>query len=446
MSSDRYQKSKQLFERAQQSLAGGVSSNVRKFDKPFPLYFEHGKGAHLYDADGNRYVDYVLGRGPLILGHTHPEVIEATCQQLWKGQVYAAQHTLEVELAERIVSVIPSAERVRFGISGSEAVHAALRLARAYTGRNVVVKFEGHYHGWLDNILYSLSPDPGKAGDADAPKGLQESPGQFPAEESHVAVLPWNNLKVLEEYLSAHSNEIAAVITEPIMGNTGVILPKSGYLERMRQLCTKYGIVLIFDEVITGFRVSLSGAQGLFGIQPDLSIFGKAIANGLPMSCLAGRADLFALIADSKVGHGGTYNSLPPAIAAAVATMRVLERDGGAVYRQLEASGSAVMKGIQDRAAALQVPAIVQGHPAFFYVAFPNQPGEITDYRSSLNANNELYARFVTAMADRGVRLIPRGNWFNSAAHDSQDVSDTLVAVDGALAEVAVPHYQAVNR
>src|SRR4051812_36365131 len=228
---ERYIQSRSLLQRAERSLAGGVSSNVRRGDKPLPLYFESAQGSRLFDADGNEYIDYVLGRGPLILGHTHAEVIEATCAQLWKGQVYAAQHEAEVTLAEAIQRIVPSAERVRFGISGSEAVHAALRLARAYTGRELIVKFEGQYHGWLDNILYSLSPSK----DA-VPEGLPESKGQFSSRDSRVSVLPWNNRPALEEYFREHGPEIAAVITEPVMCNTAVIEPQHGYLQSLREI------------------------------------------------------------------------------------------------------------------------------------------------------------------------------------------------------------------
>lgn len=442
---DRYAKSRALLARAEKSLAGGVSSNVRKADKPYPLYFDSGVGSRIFDADGNEYIDYVLGRGPLILGHSEQSVLDATSTQLQRGQVYAAQHELEIELAERVVRLVPSAELVRFGISGSEAVHAALRLARAFTGRNIIVKFEGHYHGWLDNILYSLSPSPDLAGDALHPKGLPESIGQFSAEDSRVVVLPWNNVAVLEAFLEKHGRDIAAVITEPIMCNTGVILPAPGYLEALRELCTKHGSLLIFDEVITGFRVSIAGAQGFYNIAPDLSIFGKAIANGLPMSCLAGSADVMSLIAKGKVGHGGTYNSLPPAIAAGVATLDLLAADNAAAYQRIWSTGIALMKGIRERAAKLGVPAIVQGHPSIFFVAFPfldqTSVQDVTDYRSSLSTNNDLYAQFVCALADRGVRIIPRGNWFLSSSHDDADVEQTLTAIEESLAEIAVPYY-----
>jgi glutamate-1-semialdehyde 2,1-aminomutase len=443
--SERYARSIADLERSRKTLAGGVSSNVRAGDKPFPLFFERGAGSHLWDVDGNEYIDYVLGRGPLILGHTHEAVIEATCAQLRKGQIYAAQHELEFELAERVCSIVPCAELVRFGISGSEAVHAALRLARAATGRQTVVKFEGQYHGWLDNILYSLSPDPLRAGDANAPCTLPESAGQFAGADSHLVVLPWNNIEVLERYLQAHGGEIAAVITEPVMCNTAVIPPREGYLEAMREMCTQHGIVLIFDEVITGFRLSLAGAQGYFNIVPDLTIFGKAIANGMPISCLAGKEKYMGLIAAGKVGHGGTYNSIPPAVAGAIATLDELQRSDGAVYTGMERSGVRLKEGIAKLAERWGIPAVVQGYGSIFYLGFSAAKTPVTggqaiwDYRSSLAVDQDLYTGFVSAMVDRGVRIIPRGNWFLSSAHQQSDVDATLAAVEDVFEQVIAP-------
>jgi glutamate-1-semialdehyde 2,1-aminomutase len=440
--SERYAKSIAYLERSRKTLAGGISSNVRAGDKPFPLFFDRGLGSHLWDVDGNEYIDYVLGRGPLFLGHTHPEVIDATCRQLHRGQIYAAQHELEFELSERISRIIPCAELVRFGISGSEAVHGALRLARAATGRQTIVKFEGQYHGWLDNILYSLSPDPSRAGDEFHPATLPESVGQFSGADSHLVVLPWNNIRVLEEYLTQHGSTIAAVITEPVMCNTAVIPPFPGYLEAMRELCTAHGIVLIFDEVITGFRLSLAGAQGFFDVVPDLTIFGKAIANGMPISCLAGKERYMSLIADGKVGHGGTYNSIPPAVAGAIATLDLLERDGGAVYKTTETAGRSLMIGIRTIAEKRAIPIVVQGYGAIFYMGFPSpdvpsRDGQaIYDYRSSLAMNQEMYTAFVSSMMDSGVRIIPRGNWFLSSAHSEVDIDATLAAVDAVFADV----------
>lgn len=443
--SERYARSIANLERSRKTLAGGVSSNVRAGDKPFPLFFDRGMGSRLWDVDGNEYIDYVLGRGPLLLGHTHPEVIDATCRQLHRGQIYAAQHELEFHLSERVSRLIPCAELVRFGISGSEAVHGALRLARAATGRQTVVKFEGQYHGWLDNILYSLSPDPLRAGDELHPATLPESPGQFTGADSHVVVLPWNNISVLRQYLEEHAEQVAAIITEPVMCNTAVIPPLPGYLEAMRELATAHGVVLIFDEVITGFRLSLGGAQGRFNIVPDLTIFGKAIANGMPISCLAGKDRFMGLIAAGKVGHGGTYNSIAPAVAGAIATLEVLERDGAAVYETIELAGQRLIEGIRALALKWEIPVVLQGYGGIFYLGFPRdgkppslaQP--VHDYRSSLAADQELYTQFVSAMVDRGVRIIPRGNWFLSSAHTQADIDATLAAVDEVFGVVVAP-------
>ena len=443
---ERYARSIADLARSRKTLAGGISSNVRGGDKPFPLFFERGKGSHLWDVDGNEYIDYVLGRGPLILGHTNDAVIDATCVQLRKGQIYAAQHELEFELSERIHSIIPCAELVRFGISGSEAVHAALRLARAATGRQTIVKFEGQYHGWLDNILYSLSPDPSRAGEAESPRTLPESPGQFIGAESHIVVLPWNNLHVLEEYLATHGDLIAAVITEPVMCNTAVIPPAPGYLEGMRELCTKYGIVLIFDEVITGFRLSLAGAQGYFNIVPDLTIFGKAIANGMPISCLAGKEKYMGLIAAGKVGHGGTYNSIPPAVAGAIVTLEELQRNDGEVYSIIERSGMKLQNGLRALAEKWGIPAVIQGYGGIFYLGFPKTlNAAVTDYRTSLAMDNDLYGEFVSAMVDRGVRIIPRGNWFLSSTHCEADIDATLAAAEDTFINVVAPQLAGVS-
>jgi glutamate-1-semialdehyde 2,1-aminomutase len=383
----------------------------------------------------------------LFLGHTHAGVIDATCRQLQRGQIYAAQHELEFELSERLNRIIPCAELVRFGISGSEAVHGALRLARGATGRQTVIKFEGQYHGWLDNILYSLAPSPAAAGDALHPATLPESKGQFSGADSHVVVLPWNDLPVVEEYLAKHASEIAAIITEPVMCNTAVIPPKPDFLQGLRALCDQYDIALIFDEVITGFRLSLAGAQGYFGVVPDLAIFGKAIANGMPISCLAGKEKYMGLIAGGNVGHGGTYNSIPPAVAGAIATLDALERDGAAVYRKVEATGQKLMEGIRSIAASLNIPVAVQGYGSIFYVGFQldgtlaNAAQPVWDYRSSLAMNQELYSKFVSMMVDNGVRIIPRGNWFLSSAHDEADVVATLAGVTKALEQVVAPAY-----
>ncbi|HYF01302.1 MAG TPA: aspartate aminotransferase family protein, partial [Planctomycetota bacterium] len=275
-----HEKSKALYERSRRVIPGGVSSNIRARWKPFPLFYSHGRGSRIWDVDGHEYIDYVLGRGPLLLGHSPEPVIEAVKRQLDRGLMYAGQHELEIEVAEAVSRMVPCAERVRFSNSGSEAVHMALRLARAATGRVKHVRFEGHYHGWFDNVFYSYAPTLEDAGPRESPRAVPVSKGQPPSDAENVIVLPWNDLALVEKTFREHGPDIAALITEPVMCNSGGILPKPGYLEGLRRLCTRHGVVLIFDEVITGFRVSPGGAQTLFGVTPDLATFAKAVAGG----------------------------------------------------------------------------------------------------------------------------------------------------------------------
>src|SRR5262249_31559921 len=301
---------------------------------------------------------------------------------------------------------------VRFGCSGSEMVHAALRLARAATGRNIVIKFEGHYHGWLDSIHWSIAPPLEQAGPADAPTPVPGSIGQDLLAGKHIEVLPWNNLELLATRLARA--DLAVVITEPAMCNTSAILPGDGYLEGVSQACSENGTVLIFDEVITGFRVAPGGAQQRLGVTPDLATFGKAIANGFPVACLAGRADLMEQFVTRKVMHGGTYNAQPIAMAATVATLTALA--DGQVHATLEQRGRRLMEGIGQALAEADIVVRVQGFPQIFHVAFGvDEP--ITNYRNSLAADKARYIRFTTALLERSVRALERGAWFISAAH-----------------------------
>ncbi len=365
-----YAKSIALYERTKTHLAGGVSSNVRYASTPVPLFFERGEGARLYDVDGNVHIDYVLGNGPAILGHAPKPVIEAVARSLADGQVYAGQHPRETELAERLCRLLPGCEVVRFATSGTEAVLMALRLARAFTGRTKILKFEGHYHGWSDQAYISARPSLNEAGPADAPVPVAGSPGMPQSVLDDVVVAGWNDLAALATAFDRHPGEIAAVIMEPVMVNGGAVVPADGYLAGVRDLCRAKGALFICDEVITGFRVALRGAQGWLSVTADLAIYAKAVAAGFPLAMVAGRRDIMDTLLDKGVMHGGTYNGNVQSMAAAIATLDELERDGGAVYRALEQRGTRLMQGLASLAAKHRVPARVQGLPAIFQTFF----------------------------------------------------------------------------
>ena len=419
----RYQRSAELFQRAQASLAGGVSSNVRAMAQP-PLYFRSASGACMVDVDENVYLDFTLSQGPVFLGHSPPAVLDFVIQAMRDGQLYGAQHELEIELAEQFQRIVPCAELVRFCNSGSEAVHAAIRAARAHTGRDKILKFEGHYHGWYDETLISAGPSLEQAGPREAPCPVLGSDGQLANASEHVIVLPWNDADLLRQTVARHGNELAAVIMEPVMCNNACIPPQAGYLEAARDLCSEQGIVLIFDEVITGFRLDLAGAQGFFGVTPDLATFGKAMANGFPIACLAGRRHLMEPIANLQVNHSGTYNANVMATAAAVASIRELERLD---YQRVHRLGETLMQGLRDRAAEAGLPLLAQGFGPVFHLAFTERD-VIADYRDSLDVDAGQNRAFIGAMLDRGIRLLTRGLWYLSAAHSEDDIQRALDA------------------
>ncbi len=430
-----WERSRTLWERSKRSLAGGVSSNVRAGAKPFPLFFERAEGAMIYDVDGNGYIDYALGQGPLILGHSPPRVLDAVNAAMRKGQLYAGQHELEIQVAETLVQLIPCAELCRFGLSGSEVVQAAMRLARAVTGRTKILRFEGHYHGWFDNVLLNVATPVDQAGPRERPRVSLGSAGQVESVRKDYVVLPWNDLALVEDLFSEMGDSIAAVITEPMMCNTSAIPPAPGYLEGVRRICDQYGALLIMDEIITGFRLGLQGAQGRFGVTPDLATFGKAMAGGFPCSALVGKREYMERFA-RDVNHSGTFNSNVISMAACAATLTELARDDGAVYRRMEEIGHALMSGIRDIAQRLGMPLLVQGLPTAFHVSFTDLAA-IRDYRDyALHCDKERYGRFSVAMLKRGVRLIERGIWYVSAAHTQEHVARTLEAVEAALKEI----------
>lgn len=422
-------KSRHYHDLAKERIAGGVNSNVRLSGAP--ICFASAQGSRLTDVDGNVYIDYALGMGPTILGHAPPAVTSEVARTLALGQLFAGQHMLELDLANEFCACVKSAELVRFGLSGSEMVQAAIRVARAFTGRSEVVKFEGHYHGWFDSVLINLNaPVPAAGNPIPRPKHLQ-SAGQSAHASEDFAVLPWNDIRAIDEYVEANGSRIAAIITEPIMFNTGGIMPKPGYLEHLRRVTREHGIVLIFDEVITGFRVALGGAQELYGIQPDLSVFAKALGGGFPVAALAGRRQIMEMFASGGVNHSGTYNANMVSLSAALASLRELSGNGQDAYRRIKATGTALMEGMAAAARRLGTDLLVSGLPSAFHTCFTTRP--IHDYATYSTADPKRLGQFLAALLEAGVRPTSRGTWFVSAAHTEEDVARTLDAVEVAL-------------
>lgn len=403
--------------RAEATAPGGVHSNVRLSGPK--IFIERAQGAWMWDTQGNDYVDYLLGQGPNFLGHAPPAVISAVAEACAKGILYGGQHSAEIDAAEAVLEAVGWAEMVRFGVSGTEAVHAALRLARASTGRKKIIRFEGHYHGWLDSVL--IAPN----GDGWGPA----SAGQLPSHLEEFVILPWNDADVIAEVFEREGGEIAAVITEPVMINAGVIEPQPDYLEGLRDLCRAHGTVLIFDEVISGFRLALGGAVEHLGVIPDLAIYGKAMAGGWPVSALAGKRELLERFGTGDVNHSGTFNASVMATAATVATIASL-RDNPP-YEAIAEHGTALMAGIQELGVRHSVPLHVQGLPAAFHVSF----GEAhpVDYRSLQQLDLARYEQLARALVDHGVWLTGRGIWYVSAAHGSNELDAALTRFDTAL-------------
>lgn len=418
---------------ASKLVPGGVNSNFRHGISPTPLVVERGEGPYLFDIDGNRLIDYYLGMGPMILGHDPPAVIEAVRRQLDRGLLFAAQSEVEYEAAALVNRLVPCAERVRFNCSGSEAVQAAFRLARAATGRPTIVKFEGHYHGWFDNVVWSVSPPAADMGPRDAPAHVPATIGLDPHAGEAIDVVVWNDLDRLAARL--RKGDVAGVIMEPIMCNTSAIMPKPGYLEGVRALCDELGVVLIFDEVITGFRVAPGGAQAMLGVTPDLTVFGKAIANGLPVAAIVGKAAIMDLTVTKKVMHGGTYNAHPLGMAATVATLSTIA--DGTVHAAIAVRGRRLMEGFATILRDRQIAGQVQGLPHVFQVSLGRRE-PITDYRDQVANDKAAYVRLTTALLGHGVRALERGAWFMSAAHDDAVVDATIAAFDRAVAEALV--------
>jgi len=417
-----HDRSRELYDAAKKVIPGGVNSPVRAFRGVGgnPLFIDHAKGPYIWDADGNQYIDYVLSWGPLVLGHAPDAVVEAIREQAGRGTSYGAPTLLETQLAERVISLIPSIEMVRFVNSGTEATMSALRLARAYTKRSKIVKFAGNYHGHADMLLV-------QAGSGVATLGLPDSPGVPQAVTQDTISLPFNDLSAVENAFAQFPDQIAAVILEPVIGNMGLILPQPGYLQGLRAITTKYGAVLIFDEVMTGFRVSLGGAQAHYGVKPDLTTLGKVIGGGLPVGAYGGRADIMQMVAPSgPMYQAGTLSGNPLAMTAGLVTLREWSKPG--VFEQTEKATSTLVNGIAQIAKEKGIPVQAANAGTMFGCFFTDQP--VTDATSAKTADTVRFAKVFHALLDQGVYIAPSQfeAGFMSAAHDSRVIAQTLDA------------------
>lgn len=420
-------RSSDLFEEAQRYLPGGVNSPVRAFRAVGgrPFFVEKGDGSRVYDVDGNVYIDYVCSWGPLILGHAHPQVVEALQKTVERGTSYGAPTELEVTLARMVTEALPSVEMVRFVSSGTEAVMSALRVARAYTQRDKVVKFAGCYHGHVDSLLV-------KAGSGALTLGVPNSAGVPEAVARDTITVSYNNLDQVREVMGSLGKEVACIIVEPVAGNMGVVAPSPGFLEGLRELTQKYGALLVFDEVITGFRLSYGGAQGLYGIRPDLTCLGKVIGGGLPVGAYGGRREIMEHVAPLGPAYqAGTLSGNPLAMTAGIQTLTLLR--SGRIYEELEEQGRSLAEGTEEAYRAANLLCCLNRVGSMWTLFFTHGP--LKDDRDIERANVGGYARYFRAMLDRGISLPPSQfeAAFLSAAHSTQDVAETIEASREAL-------------
>lgn len=426
-------RSKELFEEAKKYIPGGVNSPVRAFKSvgDVPRFIERAKGSHIWDADGNEYIDYVCSWGPMILGHAHPKVVEGIKEQAEKGTSYGAPTELEVKLAKMIVEAVPSVEKVRMVNSGTEATMSAIRLARGYTGRNKIVKFEGGYHGHVDPLLV-------KAGSGLTTFGVPTSPGIPEDFAKHTITVPFNDIDALKKVIEEFGKDIAAVIMEPVMANAGLIIPEEGFLEKVREITEDNGILLIFDEVITGFRLSLGGAQEYFGITPDLSCFGKIIGGGLPVGAFGGKREIMDHLApEGPVYQAGTLSGNPLAMIAGIRTLEELKKPG--VYESLREKTEKLSKGLKEAAkkAGIYEKLCFKQIESISIVYFTNK--NVKNYQDALTSNTKAYALFFREMLKMGIYLAPSQFEvaFMSTAHTQEDIEKTIEAAEAAFKKVA---------
>ena len=420
------------FERSARTLAGGVSSGLRRSARPYPLFFDHGKGSRVWDVDGNEYIDFGLAWGPLILGHAPDCVVEAIKRQASRGFTFGAQHDLEFEVSELLAGIIPCADLVSYANSGTEIVLLALRLARAVTGRTKYLKFEGHYHGWGDQALVSYHPGAGEGEGGGRRLPVPVAKGQLP--HDHIVIAAWNSRQEVEQSFAEHAGEISAIVCEPLLANSGCIPPAEGFLEFLRETATRNGALLIFDEVITGFRLGLGGAQTRFAVTPDLATFAKAVGAGLPLSVLAGKKEYMELIAAGDVVHAGSMNGNPLILSGAKAAIEELRRGETTIYPRMRRLGEELAAGLVENFRKVGLSAVSTGDGPVFTIHVQSETPRT--YRDTLASDKQIWSDFALALLDEGVIILPDGRWYISAAHLTEDIDATLAAVERAARTV----------
>jgi glutamate-1-semialdehyde 2,1-aminomutase len=425
-----HEQSRQLFDEAKQYIPGGVNSPVRAFRSVgmSPLFIERGSGSKVYDVDGNEYIDYVGSWGPLILGHAHPAVVEVLKKVTELGMSFGAPTKIETEMAKLVSSILPSIERVRMVNSGTEATMSALRLARGYTGRNKILKFEGCYHGHADSLLI-------KAGSGVATLALPDSPGVPSDVASHTITVPFNDIESVKVAFEKFGTELAAVIIEPVAGNMGVVIPQPGFLQELRDITKKFGTLLIFDEVMTGFRVSYQGAQGLYGITPDLTTLGKVIGGGLPVGAYGGKREIMEKIAPAgPIYQAGTLSGNPLAMHAGYTTLSELGKPG--VYSELERKSTRLAEGFRDNCTKFGIPHFITRVGSMVCLFFTDQ--EVINYEVAKTSDLERFAQYFRHMIEAGVSLPPSQfeGMFISTAHSDDDIEFTIRANETALSKL----------
>ena len=420
-----------LFEQAELSIPGGVNSPVRAFKGVGgePIFIDHAKGAYIVDTQGKQYIDYVGSWGPMVLGHSHPAVVDAVKQAAEKGLSFGAPTIIETRMAEKVCSLVPSIEKVRMVSSGTEATMSAIRLARGFTGRDNIIKFEGCYHGHSDSLLV-------KAGSGALTFGVPSSPGVPAALADHTLTLPYNDSNAISQCLNEQGDSIACIIVEPVAGNMNCIPPEQGFLNTLRSLCDEYGIVLIFDEVMSGFRVALGGAQQLYGVTPDLTTLGKVIGGGMPVGAFGGRADIMAQLApEGPIYQAGTLSGNPLAMAAGLTTLELVSQPE--FYKQLEQRTHQLVDGLQRLADEANIPFSYNQVGGMFGLFF-SQEKHISRFEEVMNCDQERFKQFFHLMLEQGVYLAPSAfeAGFVSAAHSEQDIQQTLAAAKIAFSKL----------